>query len=434
EDVHSGQGYFATLWGMLPGETTDETDAWTKTIAIESFWIINALANHTFTPQQIAIMAIDLDGYVGSFAENDYYGLSTSLRPTYVSLQQFMQKLSGALSPRPTGNPDETGVSPGPDGANSQPSQPGAPQNTSAPAPQLGITCRNSNDDCGELGRIAAQKQIEAVQAKAELSWIPDWLSQADSLDHNADLYQQQADHALTLVKGYAELNDPTNQTYYQNEAKDYQARSEAARAQAKALRDKANSAPANAVALEKAAQEAWNAYYACLALPPCPQSAAVPNPSNPGATSNGATSTSPGGPSVGGGTGGATTPVHFVDCPQAQSALDSAKFWHQQAVRDLEFAAQAKLEGNSDRAQNWELQARLDEGNARMWEREAAYALRRCQEHKTTTAEQQNTPATSAPPNTSTTGPAQGQAPSGGAASNGAASGSLNSSFLPPN
>ena len=399
EDVHSGQGYFSSLWGTLPGETTHETDAWSKTIAAQTSWIMNGLATGSIPLPQLQLMAKSLAGYIGSFAENKFYGLDQSQRQGYLNLQAYMQKLSNGLSAALSGGQTASGL------GNVPLIQP--PQSeTGAAAPRLGITCKNSNDDCADLGRIAAQKQIDAVRAKDELSQVPSWLSQADSLDRDAKSYQDQATHSSKLAAGYAELNDTTNEAFYKAQASDYQAKSDTASTQAKALREKANNAKANADALEKAAQDAWNLYYACLRLPPCPK--------------NG-TGTGAGGNTVGAGTasGVGATPVSFTDCPEAKSALDSANFWHQQAVKDLELAAQAKLDGNAAQAQGWELQAKLDEGSARMWEREAAYALEKCHQKKTTTAGQ---PGSNAIGNNPVPGTSGNATPPGGNAAGGAA------------
>jgi len=388
EDVHSGQGYFSALWGSLPGETTHETDAWTKTITAETSWVMNGLSFQTFSSPQIQIMAADLEGYISSFGENDFYGLDKSLQPGYLGLQEYMKKLADALS-RSSTQQNSAGTGTGADTGSAQPppssaTGSGATSSGGSSVPHLGITCKNSNDDCSDLGRTAAQKQMEAVRAKDELSQVPYWLAQADSLDHDAQSYRDEADHSSKLAAGYAELNDSTNEAFYKAQANEYQAKSQAAGAQGKALREKANSAKANADALEKAAQDAWNKYYACLGLPLCPKAT---------------TGTSAGGNTIGGGTAGSgsgTTSVSFNDCPEAKSALDSANFWHQQAVKDLELAAQSKLEGNASRSEGWELQARLDESSARMWERQAAYWLEQCHEKKTTVAERQQGPTPS--------------------------------------
>lgn len=96
EDVHSGQGYFSSLWGSLPGETTYETDAWTKTIAAEGAWIHNAFSQHTLTPKQLSIMARDLSSYIGSFKDQEqpWYGLSPDLQPIYLGIAENAQFLA----------------------------------------------------------------------------------------------------------------------------------------------------------------------------------------------------------------------------------------------------------------------------------------------------------------------------------------------------
>ncbi len=170
ENVHSNQSYMSQWWGLMPGETTHETEAWTKTIWAEFNWIVtgqaymglppNIAGPNAISPRNLNFMLSDLISYVGSFKENNYYGLSSSASAVYpfldnhlqgvqTNLNNFLeQQAAGGQAAGGTGQPTAPAPSSG-TGSGTTPSDggivpPGAPQ---SPCP--------SQEDCDALGRRA---------------------------------------------------------------------------------------------------------------------------------------------------------------------------------------------------------------------------------------------------------------------------------------
>jgi hypothetical protein len=195
---------------------------------------------------------------------------------------------------------------------------------------------------------------------------------------------------------GYAQNNlDPALSAQYKAEFEALQKAGDAKEQQSQDKRAQANGAQAAYDAAKAATAAAFKAFHDCLSLPPCP-------PPATGTTGTGGTTV--GGNTTGTATTGGTSTGGFSDCPDAQSDLDSANFWHAQAAKDAAYAQQALANGNGAQAQSLFQNAALDEGSAQRWEAMAAYALQKCHEHPaTTTATGTNT--TGVTPGTSTTG-----------------------------
>ena len=115
-------------------------------------------------------------------------------------------------------------------------------------------TCKHSDNECAELAKIAAERQLDAARAKDEVRRVPDWLAEADAMDREANSLYNMADHALDSARQYGNFKDAANQAASMAEFHTYQEKATATRAAASALRDKANGAQGRADAAEKAA------------------------------------------------------------------------------------------------------------------------------------------------------------------------------------
>jgi hypothetical protein len=275
---------------------------------------------------------------------------------------------------------------------------------TPAPAPGgnvVGMTpggtpmvCKNSNNDCAELGRLASQAQMAELQAKDALDHVQDMINEANWLHRDAINLHNQADQAIKMSAGYAKDKlDMALSQQYMTEFEALQKAGDAKEQQSQDLRAKANGAQAAYDAAKAAAEAAFKAFHDCLSLPPCP----------PTATSVTGTGTSTtGGNTTGGAVGGGTSTGGFSDCPAAQSALDEANFLHGEAAKDAAYAQQALMRGDGAAAESYFANSRMLEGAAARQEQLAAYNLQKCHEHpQTATA----TGTTGTVPSTATTG-----------------------------
>ncbi|GAC1661041.1 MAG: hypothetical protein NVS9B4_12750 [Candidatus Acidiferrum sp.] len=237
--------------------------------------------------------------------------------------------------------------------------------------------CKKSNEDCAELGRDAAAKQLDATRAKDDLRQVPMWMSEAEAAQRDAFRLHDEATNSFTRAGQYEGLKDKANAESQRVQGRDYQARGDAAQAKADALKAKAEGAQGRADAAEKAAADAWAQYYACLHLPPCPEHAET---------------TPTGGNTIGGGPAGGAVNVGggaqggFANCPAAKAQMDEAAYWHQQAAIDAAKMSQALSTGDMRAAEYLRNSMVQDERNAQNHERQAAYELERCNQ-KTLTA-----------------------------------------------
>jgi hypothetical protein len=292
-----------------------------------------------------------------------------------------------------TPQPGGTGTTPAPaPGGNTVGAVPGG-------TPAVPLTCKNSNDDCAELGRLASQAQTAELQAAQDLKNVPDLNRQADWDHQDAIDLHNQADHAMSLSAGYAKGNlNAALAKQYMTEFEKLQKEGDAKEAESQALRAKANGAQAAYDAAKAAADAAFKAFHDCLSLPPCPHSTTGTTTTG-GMTTGGVT---PGAGGATGGTTGGTGTGGFSNCPAAQSDLDEANFLHGQAAKNAALGQQALIAGNAASAQSWFLNAQMDESSAQRWEAQAAYELQKCHEAAATTGA---TGTTGVVPGTSTTG-----------------------------
>jgi hypothetical protein len=234
-------------------------------------------------------------------------------------------------------------------------------------------TCKHSDEECADLGRIAAEKQLEALHARDDVRRAYLLVAQADLLDSQATYAYQNADTALEDARLAQNRGDSAAAAAFTAQFRAYQAQGAARRTEAAAVRERANGAEARATAAETAAADAWKQYNDCLRRPPCPED------SNASPT---------GGNVIGGGTPGSVVNVaggpgtgspSFSNCPKAQEQLDEAKYWHMQAALDMAKMQQAIMAGDSRAAQYLQNSVALDESFAQNHERMAAYELAEC-------------------------------------------------------
>jgi hypothetical protein len=271
------------------------------------------------------------------------------------------------------------------------------------------MVCKHSDNDCAELGRLASQAQMAELQAKDVLDHVKDLIQQADWLHQDAINLHNQADQAMKMSAGYArDKLDMALSAQYLAEFQKLQKAGDAKEQQSQEVRAKANGAQAAYDAAKAAADAAFKAFHDCLSLPPCPQTTTGTTTGGTGTGGNTA-----GGTTAGGATTGGASTGGFSDCPAAQSALDSANFWHQQAAKDAAYAAAALQRGDAASAESYFLSARVEEGSAARWEQLAAYELQKCHEHPATATGNGVVPGA---PATGTT-PTAGTTPTPGAA-----------------
>ena len=168
---------------------------------------------------------------------------------------------------------------------------------------------------------------------------------------------------------------------------------------------------------LSRESTEAWDRYEACLHLPLCP---VVPRPGQTeiisplygllGPDADDEKSPSSDGPT-------------FNQCSKARDWMQRAERWRKAAERDQQLANEYAAQGLKDRAESAQLNVKMDEGEQRTAEQQAAYALREC-DHKTTpNPPDKKTADSKTPQNNGTTIP--GTNGPGGTGSSGAAGGS---------
>lgn len=299
---------------------------------------------------------------------------------------------ASSTAENPGGN--TVGVTPG---VTPAPATGGAVETTPAGIP---LVCKKSNDDCAELGRLASQAKTAELQAQNTLNHVQDLIDQAKWEHQDAINLHNQADQAIKMSAGYAKDKlDMALSQQYMTEFETLQKAGDAKEQQAQDTLAKANGAQAAYDAAKAAADAAFKAFQDCLNLPPCP-------------TSTTGTTTTGGGMTVGGGmTTGGTVTDGFSACPDAQAALDSANFQHQQAAKALAAAQQALARGDGNTAQSEFLNAQLAEGSASRFEALAAYLLQKCKEAGTTSGVNSTgvVPSTPATSTTGTTGATPG-------------------------
>ena len=244
--------------------------------------------------------------------------------------------------------------------------------------PGAAKTCKRSDDECAQLGVIAHQKQLEALRAQDDLRHVPDWLSQADSLQSSANSYHSMADGAFSAASKSAFDKNAANEAFYKQQGHEAQAKGDALQKQAKELRDKAEGAQGVADAAAAASKEAWKQYYDCLRLPPCPKDS---NNTMNGSNVIGGTAT---GGLVNAAGGAGATGTSFSNCPAAQKQLDEARDWYQQASIAAANMQQALLAGDMQAAQFLQDSIVQDLHFARNHEQMAAYELAKCKDKPT--------------------------------------------------
>lgn len=239
-------------------------------------------------------------------------------------------------------------------------------------------------DDCSELGRKAADLQMQALRAADVLRNIDLLKSQVKGLEDDRLYYLRGTypalDHARLyegLSRDAADLAQRTNDPADFQRANDYKNDAVAARqeshnlevraaeaaAKKEALQKQIDSAESDAKRLADEAAKAWQAYHDCLKKAKC-------------------------GPQV---DGANKTPTGFSNCPKAQEWLERAAELQKIANQDHEFARQAKASSAQvsgeqkanllESAKRFEEQARMSESMARERERLAAYELQKCRE-----------------------------------------------------
>jgi len=174
EDIHSGQSYLAGLYELSPWEKKHETEAWSKTIAAEASWIHNGYAQHTFTPEQLAIMASNLSSYIGSWGELKFHGLDNSAIAAFqniaAEMDDFAQRFDKMAVNPPASSPPGGST---PAGGPTTPQPPTPPPPTPPqppPPPPAPKTPAEVCPECLPYLRAVIELRNELAQAQMQVA------------------------------------------------------------------------------------------------------------------------------------------------------------------------------------------------------------------------------------------------------------------------